>query len=85
MSNYQCMVKPKTISSNVQLSLFPCQGSSVKDTQKGCAPSSQVINSYLSTREGLFRLLSCFPGNMPVGEAVRRAYLMFRGGKEVAV
>ena len=76
----------KTIANSaVQLSLFPCQGTSVKDTKKGCRPSSQVINSYLSTREGLFRLITAYPGNMPVGEAVRDFHKTISHGKEVAL
>ena len=59
--------------STAQLSLFPCLGTSEKDNKKGRPVSDQVINSYLSSREGLFRLLACFPGSTPVGEAVRLA------------
>lgn len=72
--------------SAVQLSLFPQVGSSVKDSQKGRPVSDQVINAYLSTREGLWRLLACFPANMSVREAVslaRTQVTLFR--KEVAV
>lgn len=71
--------------SAVQLSLFPCQGASVKDTKKGCPPSSQVINSYLSTREGLFRLVTTYPGSMPVGQAVRAFHEEVSHRKEVAL
>lgn len=66
------MVKQNT-NSKAQLSLFPHQETGVKSSQKGCKVSSQVINAYLKTREGLYRLLTCFPGNMPVNEAVRLA------------
>lgn len=60
--------------SSVQLSLFPCQGTGVKDNKKkGCRPDSQVINNYLKTRDGLWRLLACFPGDMPVEEALALA------------
>ena len=71
--------------SAVQLSLFPCQGSGVNDAKKGCPPDSRVINSYLSTREGLFRLITTFPGSMPVGEAVRTFHRRISHGKEVAL
>lgn len=67
------MVNTKTISSSVQLSLFPCQGTGVKDEKKGQPVSDQVINTYLSSREGLWRLIACFPGSMSVMEAVRLA------------
>lgn len=67
------MVKNLLTSSSVQLSLFPCQGTSVKDEKKGQPVSDQVINTYLSSREGLWRLIACFPGSMPVLEAVRLA------------
>ena len=79
------MVNTNT-NSAVQLSLFPSKGSSVKDSKKGRPVSDQVINAYLSTREGLWRLLACFPANMPVREAVslaRTQVTLFR--KEVAV
>ena len=79
------MVHKKTIRSSAQLSLFPCQGSGVNDAKKGCPPDSQVINSYLKTREGLFRLVTTFPGSMPVGEAVRTFHRSISHGKEVAL
>lgn len=74
-----------TIDKNAQLSLFSCQGSSVKDEQNG---SHQIakLSTYLKTRGGLFRLLALFPGNMPVEEAVRLAPTMLTNGrKEVEV
>ena len=69
----------------VQLSLFPCQGTSVNDEQKSCAPSSQVINSYLKTREALWRLITMFPGSTPVEEAVMATREFFSHRKEVAL
>ena len=68
-----------------QRSLFPDMVISEKSTKKGCPPDSRVINSYLSTREGLFRLITTFPGSMPVGEAVRTFHRSISHGKEVAL
>lgn len=70
--------------SSVQLSLFPCQGTSAKDNQNSCRPDSKVVNNYLKTREGLFRLITLFP-NATIGDAVRMAHNMFQGRKEVAL
>ena len=73
------MVKNINSNSSVQLSLF-----SVKDNQS--ANSIGKLSTYLNTRGGLFRLLSLFPGNMPVAEAVRLApTVLTKQGKEVAV
>jgi hypothetical protein len=68
-----------------QRSLFPEWEINEKSAKKGCPPDSQVINSYLKTREGLFRLVTTFPGSMPVGEAVRTFHRHISHGKEVAV
>lgn len=72
-------------SSSVQLSLFPCQGTSVKDNQNG---SQQIakLSTYLKTRGGLFRLLTLFPGNMSVEEALSLApSVLTNGRKEVTL
>lgn len=58
--------------SSVQPSLFPCQGSSVKDAQDGNRQIAK-LSTYLKTHGGLFRLLVLFPGNMPVEKALRLA------------
>lgn len=61
--------------SSVQLSLFPCQGTSVKDCKNGNQQIAK-LSSYLKTRGGLFCLLACFPGNMPVEQAIMEAPLI---------
>lgn len=78
------MVHSKTISSSVQLSLFPCQGSGVNDAQNGSAPVAR-LSIYLKTREALWRMIASYPKDMPVEDAVRRARIDFtKPGKEVA-
>lgn len=78
------MVHSKTISSSAQLSLFPCQGSSVNDAQIGSVPAAGVTN-YLKTREALWRMLATYPKSMPIQDAVRRARVDFtKCRKEVA-
>lgn len=75
----------KNTNSSVQLSLFPCQGCSVKDGKNGNAPIAK-LSTYLKTRGGLFRLLALFPGDMPVEEALRLApSVLTKSRKEVAV
>lgn len=77
------MVQSKTISSSVQLSLFPCQGSGVNDAQNGSAPVAK-LSTYMKTREALWRLIASYPKGMPVEDAVRRARIDFtKPGKEV--
>ena len=79
------MVQSKTISSSDQLSLFPCQGSSVNDAQNGSAPVAKLSN-YLKTQEALWRLIASYPKGMPVEDAIRRARIDFaKPRKEVAV
>lgn len=79
------MVNNLTTNSAVQLSLFPCQGTSVKDDQKGCIPAAGVSN-YLKTREALWRMIASYPRRMTVEDAVRRARVDFtKCRKEVAV
>lgn len=76
------MATLKANSSSVQLSLFPCQGSSVNDAQN--ANTIGKLSTYLKTRGGLFRLLSLFPGDIPVTEALRLApSVLTNPGKEV--
>lgn len=71
--------------SSAQLSLFPCQGSSVNGAQNGNQDIAK-LSTYLKTRGGLFRLLALFPGNMPVEKALRLApSVLTKQGKEVAV
>lgn len=78
------MVKNSTMSS-VQLSLFPCQGSSVNDAQNGNQQIAKLSN-YLKTRGGLWRLLALFPGNMSVEDALRLApSVLTKCRKEVAL
>lgn len=70
--------------SNVQLSLFPCQGSAENDAQVDCIPAAGVSN-YLKTREALWRMLANYPKQMPLEDAVRRARVDFtKPRKEVA-
>lgn len=79
------MVQSKTISSSVQLSLFPCQGSGVNDAQNGSAHVAK-LSTYMKTREALWRMLASYPKGMPVEDAVRRARIDFtKTRKEVAV
>lgn len=76
-------MRTNNTNSSVQLSLFPQEGISVKDNQS--ANSIGKLSTYLNTRGGLFRLLSLFPGNMPVAEAVRLApTVLTKQGKEVS-
>lgn len=79
------MVKNFNSASSVQLSLFPAQGTGVKDENNGgCIPAAGVSN-YLKTREALWRLLATYPKGMPVEDAVRRARVDFiKCRKEVA-
>lgn len=82
--NVYKMVKNMNDNSSVQLSLFHQEGTSVKDNQS--ANSIGKLSTYLNTRGGLFRLLSLFPGNMPVAEAVRLApTVLTKERKEVAL
>ena len=70
--------------SSVQISLFPCQGTSANDAQN--ANTIGKLSTYLKTRGGLWRLLALFPGNMPVEDALRLApTVLTKQGKEVAV
>lgn len=78
------MANAKAMSS-VQLSLFPCQGTRVNDAHNG-NPSIAKLSNYLKTREGLWRLLALFPGNMPLTEAIRLAPSMLtKARKEVTL
>ena len=70
--------------SSVQLSLFPCQGTSVIDAMKRCIPTASV-STYLKSREALFRLIASYPQQMPVEDAIRCARIDFTRGKEVFV
>lgn len=73
--------------STVQLSLFPCQGTGVKDNQNGRPGTAQSMNlrAYVHTRDFLWRMLTCFPGDMPLVEALRQAPEVIFGRKEVAL
>jgi len=73
--------------SSVQLSLFPCQGTSVNDAPNGSPQAAKSMNleQYMKTPDFLWRLLACFPGNMPFAEAVRQAPQVIFGRKEVAL
>jgi hypothetical protein len=69
--------------SSVQLSLFPCQGTSVNDAQN--ANSIGKLSTYLKTRGGLWRLLALFP-DKSVMEALRLApSVITKERKEVAL
>ena len=77
------MVHSKTISSSAQLSLFPCQGTGVKDDQNG-STSTARLSTYMKTREALWRLIATYPKGMPVEDAIRRARIDFtKARKEV--
>ena len=82
------MATIKANSSSVQLSLFPCQGTGVKDTRNGSV-SSAKLSTYMKSREALWRLIASYPKSMPVEDAIRRARIDFtkpaRTGKEVTV
>lgn len=58
-------------SSNVQLSLFPQEGSCVNDAQNGNQQIAK-LSTYLKTRGGLTRLIMLFP-DKTVKEALRLA------------
>ena len=78
------MKQERNLKSSAQLSLFPCQGSSVNDAQIGSVPAAGVSN-YLKTREALWRMLATYPKGMPLEDAVRRARVDFtKCRKEVA-
>ncbi len=81
------MVTTKTISSSVQLSLFPCQGTGVKDNRNGSPGTAQSMNlrAYVHTPDFLWRMLACFPGDMPLVEALRQAPEVIFGRKEVVL
>lgn len=76
-------MRTKTTVSAVQLSLFPQEETSVKDTRMSC-PAAHVTN-YLHTREGLWRLLATYPPTMPLVEALQHAHNDFtrckKGGR----
>lgn len=75
----------KTNRSVVQLSLFPEEEASVKDinVKEEREKRLQSIKSYMHTREGLWRLITCCPADMPVAEAVSVApSLIFGLGQE---
>ena len=70
--------------SSAQLSLFPCQESSVNGAQNG-STSVAKLSTYMKTREALWRMLASYPKGMPVEDAVRRARIDFsKPRKEVA-
>lgn len=70
--------------SNVQLSLFPQEGSCVKDAQNGNQQIAK-LSTYLKTRGGLWRLLALFP-DKSVMEALRLApSVITKERKEVAL
>jgi hypothetical protein len=76
-------MRTNNTNSSVQLSLFPQEGTSVKDNQSG---SIARVTNYLCTREALWRLLATYPKDMTVKEAVNRARVDFaKQRKEVAV
>ena len=62
--------------SSAQLSLFPCQGSSVNDAQNGNQPIAK-LSTYLKSREALWRMLATYPKEIPVEDAIRRARIDF--------
>lgn len=72
-------------SSSVQLSLFPCQGTGVKDTQNGSTTSAAKFQTYIHTREALFRLLASYPPTMPLTEALALARVDFTKGSARAL
>lgn len=71
------MATSKANRSSVQLSLFPCQGISVKDTQNGSTSRTAKLSDYMKTREALWRMLASYPQDMPVEKAIRRARIDF--------
>ena len=78
-------MKATKLKNTVQLSLFPCQGTSVKDTQNGSTPVAK-LSTYMKTPGALWRMLASYPPTMPVTEAVRRARIDFtKSRKEVAL
>lgn len=82
--------------STTQLSLFPQEEVSEKSRVRPLSDSQsasdvlnarlQVVKSYLHSRDGLWRLLACFPQDMPVVEAMSLApSVIFGLRKEVAL
>ena len=76
------MVTTNAIKSPAQLSLFPCQGSSVKSTANGSNAQSITISEYLKTRDALWRMLACYPPKMPFLQALRLAKVDFTKSKK---
>ena len=82
------MATLKANSSSVQLSLFPCQGTSVNDAKNGNQQIAKLstVSDYMKSPEALWRMLATYPKQMPVEDAIRRARIDFtRCRKEVAV
>ena len=67
-----------------QTQLFPQM-----EAQSTASNGNQLIaklSSYLKTRGGLWRLLACFPGDMPVDQAIAQSPRVFtKARKEVAL
>lgn len=79
------MAQLNVIQRNAQRSQGSCQSLSVKSNSPG-NPQVAKLSNYLCTREALWRLLACYPKDMPVMEAVRMARVDFaKCRKEVAV
>ena len=70
------MATLKANSSSVQLSLFPCQGSSVNDAQNGNRQIAK-LSTYMKSPEALWRMIASYPKNMKVEDAIRRARIDF--------
>ena len=68
--------------------LFPELEESQKSTVNGSTQAAK-LSTYLHSREALWRLLACYPPQMPVVEALQHARVDFtkgtsQAGKEVA-
>lgn len=64
--------------------LFPEFEESQKSTESGSTTAAK-LSTYLHSRDGLWRLLACYPPQMPVVEALQHARVDFcKARKEVA-
>ena len=80
------MATTTAIKRPAQLSQGSCQSLSVKSTRNGSTTSAAKFQTYIHTREALFRLIATYPPRMSFVEAVERARVDFtRGRKEVAL
>ena len=70
-----------------QRMLFSEEEMGVKGVREcgGVCAASMDVREYVHTRDFLWRMLACFPGDMPFVEAVERVPEVVFGRKEVAL